>query len=78
MITPASKAEKQILFDMMRKNNFIIEDEKKPVEDTNDEFEKMLEKDLIKFGDGVTLNRDGFRDLAKKYFELGKFVVLVH
>ena len=78
MITPASKAEKQILFDTMKKNNFIIEDEKKPVEVNYDEFENMLEKDLIKFGDAVMLNRDGFRDLAKKYFELGKFVVLVH
>lgn len=78
MITPASKAEKQILFDTMKKNNFIIEDEKKPVEVNYDEFENMLEKDLIKFGDAVTLNRDGFRDLVKKYFELGKFVVLVH
>jgi len=78
MITPASKAEKQVLFDMMKKNSFIMEDEKKPVEDGRDEFEKMLEKDLIKFGDAVTLDMDGFRDFARKYFELGKFVELVH
>ncbi len=55
-----------------------MEDEKKPVEDNHNEFEKMIEKDLIKFGDAVTLDRDGIRDFARKYFELGKYVELVH